>query len=126
MIASAWRKLDIKLVLNGEMHVLRWRRGWYVDEVLFDDRRVATAQGWFGRETIYGLNIGTDRGGEVRLLLTIDPQADWDNWSGEVNLKGVRLETADQTLIAYGSLGPSPMEPFRQLYDRAIKAFGLS
>ena len=107
------------------MHILRWRRGWFVDEVLFDDRRVATSQGLFGRETVFGLAIATENNAEVRLLLSLDATPDWNDWSGAMRLGGVRLETADETLIAQGSLGPDRMEPFRQLYDRAIKAIGL-
>lgn len=125
LLQRAWRKVDIKIAIAGEMHVLRWRRGWFVDEVLFDDRRVATATGLFSRETIYGLEI--DAGGEtMRLLLTIDPAESWHDWSGEMRPRGVRLETADAALVAFGSLGPDRMEPFRQLYDRAVKSIGLS
>ena len=118
--------MDIKLSLDDEMHILRWRRGWFVDEVLFDDRRVATSTGLFGRETIFGLGVKTDAGEEVRLLFTIDPEESWSDWTGEGRPRGVRLETADQALVSFGSLGPGYAEPFRQLYDRAIKAFGLS
>ena len=126
IIARGWRKLDIKLVLDGDMHVLRWRRGLFMDEVLFDDRRVATAQGLLGRETIFGFEISRDAAEGVRLLLTIDPRMDWNDWSGEGRLAGARLETADETLIAVGSLGPDRIEPFRVLFDRAVKAIGLS
>ncbi len=113
------------------MHILRWRRGWFTDEVFFDDRRVATSSGFFGRETIFGL--GVDAGGDAedkarvtRLLLTIDPEESWSDWTDEGRPRGVRLETADETLISFGSLGPDRMEPFRQLYDRAVQAIGLS
>ncbi|MBB5517751.1 hypothetical protein [Amphiplicatus metriothermophilus] len=27
LIARRWRRVDVKLVIDGEMHVLRWRRG---------------------------------------------------------------------------------------------------
>lgn len=126
ILQRAWRKIDIKLSVDGDMHILRWRRGLFVDEVLFDDRRVATATGLFGRETIYGLNIETEKGGSAKLILMVDPGEDWRDWSGDMRPGGVRLETADQALIAFGSLGPDRAEPFRQLYDRAIKAIGLS
>ena len=108
------------------MHVLRWRRGLFADEVLFDDRRVATAKGMFNRENIFGLGLNADAGGEIRLLFTVDTEEDWTDWSGDMKPGGVRLETADDTLIAYGNLGPDRMEPFRQLYDRAIQSLGLS
>ena len=126
ILQRAWRKVDIKLSIDGEMHVLRWRRGWFVDEVLFDDRRVATSSGLFGRETIFGLSIQQDDDRQLKLLLMIDVEAAWDDWTGEMKPRGVRLETADAPLIAYGSLGPDRVEPFREVFDRAVKAIGLS
>ncbi len=126
LLRRVWRNVDIKLSIGGEMHILRWRRGLFIDEVLFDDRRVATTRGVFGREAIYGLNIADDDGEEARLVLMIDAQPDWNDWSGDMRPRGVRLETANDALIALGSLGPDRMEPFRQLFDRAIKAIGLS
>ncbi|MHA7870728.1 MAG: hypothetical protein ACX939_00105 [Hyphococcus sp.] len=126
LLNRAWRKVDIKLAIDGDMHILRWRRGWFVDEVMFDDRRVATATGVFGREALYGLDLEAGEGRRVKLVLMIDPAAAWDDWTGEMPPRGVRLETADSSLIAYGSLGPDRAEPFRQLYDRAVKAMGLS
>lgn len=126
LISRAWRRVDIKLNVDGEIHVLRWRRGWIVDEVLFDDRRVATSTGIFGRETIYGLSVKNTDDRESRLLLTIDPEAAWNDWTDTGRPRGVRLETADEALIAFGSLGPDRAEPFRQLYDQAINALGLS
>jgi len=126
LLSRAWRKVDIKLSIDGDMHILRWRRGWFVDEVLFDDRRVATTTGLFSREAIFGLNVEAGSSGSVKLVLMIDAAAGWDDWSGEMKPRGVRLETADDALIAYGSFGPDRTEPFRQLYDRAIKAIGLS
>jgi hypothetical protein len=126
LLQRAWRKVDVKLSIDGEMHILRWRRGVFIDEVLFDDRRVATATGLFSRETIYGLNIEAGETREIKFVLMIDPQPDWTNWSGDPRPRGLRLETADVALIAIGSLGPDRAEPFRQLYDRAVRAFGLS
>ena len=126
LITRAWRRIDVKLTIDGELHVLRWRRGWLVDEVLFDERRVATSIGLWGRDAIFGLNIKTPDGGEARMLLSIDPEADWTDWSGSSRPSGVRLETADDALIAVGSLGPDRTEPFKRLFDRAIAAAGLS
>ncbi|NOX81532.1 MAG: hypothetical protein GXP06_00785 [Alphaproteobacteria bacterium] len=125
LLQRAWRKVDIKLSIDGDMHILRWRRGWFVDEVLFDDRRVATSSGVFNRETIFGLGIETSAKTDVRLVFMIDTEAGWNDWSGEMKPRGVRLETADTALIAYGSLGPDRAEPFRQLFDRAVRAIGL-
>lgn len=125
LLKRAWRKVDIKLTIDGDLHILRWRRGWIVDEVLFDDRRVATSTGWFGRESLFGLDIGLADDRRVRLVFVIDAEPDWNDMSGAAAPRGVRLETADAALIAFGSLGPDRMEPFRQLFDRAIKAVGL-
>ncbi len=125
LLNRAWRKVDIKLSIDGEMHILRWRRGWFVDEVLFDDRRVATTTGLFSREAIFGLNVDISEEKSVRLVFMIDAVAGVNDWSGEMKPRGVLLETADQALVAYGSLGPDRIEPFRALYDRAIKAIGL-
>ena len=126
VLQRAWRKVDIKLSIDGEMHILRWRRGLFVDEVLFDDRRIATSTGLFTRETIYGLDVETEKAARAKLVLMVDVAQDWADWSGEMKPRGIRLETADTALIAYGSLGPDRAEPFRELYDRAIKAIGLS
>lgn len=126
LLHRAWRKVDIKLAIDGDLHILRWRRGWFVDEVLFDDRRVATATGLFGRESIFGLDIDAGENSGVKIVLMIDGSMDPNDWSGDMRPRGVRLESADQELIAIGSLGPDQAEPFRQLYDRAIKAIGLS
>ncbi|VAV92944.1 hypothetical protein MNBD_ALPHA05-853 [hydrothermal vent metagenome] len=125
LLQRAWRKVDVKLSIDGDMHILRWRRGWFVDEVLFDDRRVATSSGIVNRETIFGLGIETSAKTEVRLVFMIDTAEAWNDWSGEWKPRGVRLETADTALIAYGSLGPDRAEPFRQLFDRAVRAIGL-
>lgn len=122
LLSRAWRKVDVKLAIDGDLHVLRWRRGWFADKVLFDDRRVATAAGVFSRESIFGLDIAAGDGG-VRLVFMIDADADWN---GAMRPRGVRLESAEEELIAVGSLGPDRWEPFRQLYDRAVKAIGLS
>lgn len=126
LLRRAWRNVDVKLAIDDDMHVLRWRRRMFFDEVLFDDRRVAVSKGLFDRETIYGLSIAGEGGREMKLVFMIDGRPDWNDWSGDMRPRGVRVETADAALIAVGSLGPDRMEPFRQLYDRALKAIGLS
>ncbi len=126
LLKNAWRNVDVKLSIDGDLHVLRWRRGWFFDRVLFDDRVVATSSGLFGRETLYGLDMRTEDDTPLRMLFTIDArESEWD-MSGEGKPRGVRLETADTVLLAHGSLGPDRAEPFRQIYDRAIKALGLA
>lgn len=126
LLQRAWRKVDIKVAIDGDMHILRWRGGWFVDEVLFDDRRVATSKGVFSREGIFGLSVNLDEDRNVKFVLMIDAQPGWDDFTGETKPRGVRLETADEALIAIGSFGPDRVEPFRELYDRAIKAIGLA
>ena len=126
LLLRVWRRVDIKLSIDGEMHLLRWRRGMFNDEVLFDDRRVATARGLFGREGVFGLDIEAANGARIKLVLMIDAEPDWNSMSGDMRPRGVRLESAEASLIAVGSCEPDRAEPFRQLYDRAVKAFGLS
>jgi hypothetical protein len=126
LISRDWRKVDIKLRVGDDLHVLRWRRRWFIDEVLFDDRRVATTSGMFGRESIFGLEVKAPTGDARRLLFSIDTQSDWTDWEGSGRPRGVRLETADAALLAIGSLGPDRTEPFKKLFDRAVEAIGLS
>ncbi len=126
LISRAWRRVDIKMNISGDMHLLRWRRRWFIDEVLFDDRRVATSAGLFGREALFGMEVKAPSGEAMRLLLSIDPESDWTDWTGSGRPRGVRLETADNALVAIGSLGPDRTEPFKKLFDRAIEAVGLS
>ncbi|MBT8471536.1 MAG: hypothetical protein HKN14_06630 [Marinicaulis sp.] len=116
----------MKLSIDGELHILRWRRGWFVDEVLFDDRRVATSQGLFAREAFFGFDINTGAGGSTKMVLLIDANMAWDEWTGEMRPPGVRLETAAETLIAAGSFDTERPSTFRDLYDRAVKSLGLS
>lgn len=122
LLNRAWRKVDIKIAIGADLHVLRWRRGVFIDEVLFDDRRVATAKGLFSREQIFGLEVGHENGDCTKLLLIVDATPDWNDWSGDMKPRGVRLESADRALIAVGSCSPDRGEPFRELYDQSIKA----
>lgn len=126
LISRAWRKVDIKLSVGPDLHILRWRRRWCIDEVLFDDRRIAISSGWLGRESIFGLEVKAPSGEVQRLLLSIDPETDWTDWKGTGRPCGVRLESADTALIAIGSLGPDRTEPFKKLFDRAAASIGLS
>ncbi len=126
LLTHAWRKVDIKLTIDGDMHILRWRRRLFSDEVLIDGRQVAQSSGLWGRETVFGLAMRLEREQEVRLLLSIDPnQSTWD-WSGDMRPRGIRLETADETLVEFGSLGVDRTVSFSEVYDRALKALGLS
>ena len=125
LITRSWRKVDIKLSIDGKLHVLRWRRGWFVDEVLFDDRRIATSTGLFGREAMFGLDLKTEAGEAVRLLFSVDGEPVWNDWTGEMRPRGVRLETADEELIAFGSLGGARRVPFEALFGAARSVHGL-
>ncbi len=106
-------QIDIKLVIDGDLRLLRWRRRMLCDEVLLDGRRVRTARGMFGRETVFGLTFNSSDdfdGPGQRLLLTVDPTTDWcdpSTWADDAAFsrpRGVRLETADKVLLAHGSL----------------------
>ncbi|MEL6362901.1 MAG: hypothetical protein AAFR21_17655 [Pseudomonadota bacterium] len=126
LINRAWRRVDVKLAIDGDMHVLRWRRGWFSDDVFFDDRRIAQSTGLFGRETMFGLAMKDDNEVEHRMIFTIDTSENAWDWSGEMRPGGVRLETANDTLIAYGTLAPSSRDNFKSMFDKAVKALGLA
>lgn len=121
LIGRKWRAIDIKLVERGAMRVLRWRRGWLNDRLYLDEREIARVGGLFGRETVYGLELAGD-GAPLRLLLTVDPnQDDWD-FTGSGQPRGVRLESANEVLLAIGSLDPTPKTPFLDMFDNAVRA----
>jgi hypothetical protein len=104
------KKVDIKLVINGEMHLLAWRRHAFHDEVTVNGVRQHESRGIGKRETLYGLVFGKSREGEggLRLLFTVDPRQDMNtmDWSGHTRLRGVRLESAEGVLMSYGNLDP--------------------
>lgn len=125
VVSCGWRRVDLKLTIDGELHVLRWRRGFIVDEVLFDERRVATSTGLFGRESMFGFDIKGDDGAPTRLLLTIDTQPDYADCNASMAPRGVRLETADAALVAHGSFAPLRARDESSLM-RALRAFGLA
>ena len=125
LLARAWRRVDVKLSVDGRMHVLRWRRTMFHDAVYFDDRRIAVSKGWSGRETTFGLEATREGGEPLRLLFIVDPEPDWADWSGTMRPRGVRLESAERPLLAVGTLGADRGEPFRKLFDDAVKALGL-
>jgi len=121
LLTRAWRRIDVKIVLDGEIRLLRWRRGWLNDALWLDDRKIAEVRGLSGRETVYGLVFG-ENGREERALFTVDAQAGpWD-WSGESRPRGVRIETADRVLPGCGALYPAATHPFKDLFDAAVAA----
>lgn len=130
LISRRWCRIDLKLALDGQLHVIRWRRGLLADAVYFDGRKVAQSDGIFGRETIFGLEMNTADGAVVRMLLSVDPAENVWDMKGDMRPGGVRLETADEVLLAIGTLGPGRIDRMRQtfgvMYDRASRLLGLS
>ncbi|MEL6364481.1 MAG: hypothetical protein AAFR11_06540 [Pseudomonadota bacterium] len=122
LLQRRWRVVDVKIVVDGTMRLLRWRRGWLQDRLFLDEREVARVGGLFGRESVFGLVLETS-GGDKRLLLTIDTTEDGWDFSGESAPRGVRLETAEETLLAFGSLDPNRERPFLTMFENAVRAF---
>ena len=122
------RKIDIKLMINGEMHLLAWRRHAFYDEVLVNGVRQHDSRG-FSRETLYGLIFGKNREGEggVRVLFSVDPKPDWAsmNWNGEMRLSGVRLEAGEGVLLSYGTLDPQSFQKPATFTDWVKKTMGI-
>lgn len=121
------KRVDIKLVINGEMHLLAWRRHTFRDEVLVNNVVQQTSKG-ATRETLYGLVFGKEPTGEggTRVLFTIDPKADWNtDWDGAAKLKGVRLEWAEGVLLSYGSLDPRAYTAPTTFVEWAKKNLGI-
>lgn len=125
LIARRWRQVDVKLVVDGELHMLRWRRRAFHDEVLFDDRRVASAKGLFNRDATFGLEVKTATGSE-RTLFTVDSEPDYSDWNGTSRPRGVRLESKDRVLIGVGSLKEKkPGRGAASAWERAFVDLGL-
>lgn len=108
LVRADAKNVDIKLVIDGQMHLLAWRRRLVGDEVLVNGVRQQASGGLWGRETVYGLVFGRNEYGEggERLMLSIDPREDYSDWSGHPRLRGVRLESANGLLLSFGSLDP--------------------
>lgn len=126
LITRKWRRVDIKVSISGEMHVLSWRRRVFSDVVTFDGRQMASASGLIGRDSLFAFILRDDNEIDHRLLLTIDPETSGWDWSGEMRPRGVRLETSDTVLTAFGSLDEGSGDGFAQLFERAIKSIGLA
>lgn len=119
-------QVDMKIVSGERMHVLSWRRTLFWDEVLLDGKRQAHSSGMWGREKVYGLVFGRDdegNGGE-RVMLLLDPKSD-NNWSDTQKISGIRLETANGPLLAYGSLDPKSLEKPATFADWMKKQMGM-
>ena len=120
------RAIDIKLLIDGQMHILQWRRNMFWDAVLVDGKAQHKTAGLWGRETVFGLVFGQDengRGGE-RMILTVDPSdADWTGMTRSAS--GVRLETATGPLIAHGTLDPKTYEKPKNWSEYIRKKMGV-
>ena len=120
-------EVDVKIVNGERMHVLQWRKRFFYDEVLLDGERQATSYGLWGREKVYGLVFGRDETGEggTRIMMIVDPR--WDgNWFAQhYNISGLRLETRDGPLVAYGSLDPKSLEKPTNFTDWVKKNIGI-
>jgi hypothetical protein len=120
-------QVDIKIVKGDEMHVLQWRRRLLGDEVLLDGKRQALSNRFWNREKVYGLVFGRDNTGEggTRVMLLIDPSNE-DHWFGTSRkLAGVRLETVEGPLVAYGTLDPQTLEKPSTFGDWMKKNIGM-
>jgi hypothetical protein len=125
LISRRWRQVDLKLVVDGELHMLRWRRRTFHDEVLFDDRRVASAQGLFNRDATFGLEVKTATGVE-RMLFTVDSAPGDADWNGTMRPRGVRLESKDRVLVGVGSLKQKKSGPgAASAWERVFADLGL-
>lgn len=121
--------VDIKIMTGKDMHVLQWRRNMFWDELLLDGKRQAASKGLWGRESIYGLVFGRNEDGEGgrRVIFTIDTRHDWDSWDwdGYNRPRGVRLETSDELLIAFGTLDPAELEKPATFTEAIKKTLGM-
>ena len=120
-------EIDIKIVSGDKMRVLQWRRRLLNDEVLLDGKLQASSYGLFKREKVYGLVFGRDEtgAGGDRVMLIVDPRTS-DHWTGMSDkLGGVRLETAQGPLLAYGTLDPKTLEKPATFADWMKKSMGM-
>lgn len=124
-------KIDVKVLIDERMHILQWRRHMTHDEVLLDGKTQQTSYGLWGRETIYGLVFGRDEDGKggTQVMFVVDPTADMGSsgyWlSGDSVPSGVRLETANDLLLAFGSLDERAYEKPADFMEWTKKTFGM-
>jgi hypothetical protein len=93
------KKVDVKLMIDGEMHLLAWRRDSF-----------------------------REGEGGVRVLFTVDPNPDWAsmNWNGHTRLSGVRLESGEGVLLSYGNLDPRSFKKPETFQEWVKKTMGIS
>ena len=118
--------VDIKVVIDDNMHVLQWRRNLLWDEVLLNGKRQAHSSGFTGRERVYGLVFGADENGQggEHVMLLIDPSTE-DSWSSSSRLSGVRLEAKHGPIVSYGTLDPQSFEKPATFADWMKKNMGM-
>lgn len=128
LVRVALHEVDIKIVADERMHVLQWRRNLLWDEVLLDGKRQASSHGLFNREKVYGLVFGRDEDGKGghQVMLILDPgYGAYDYSNNGQRLKGVRLESVDGALVAYGSLDAKALEKPATFADWMKKSMGM-
>jgi len=128
LVRVSLHEVDIKSVADQRMPALQWRRNLLWDEVLLDGKPQASGHGLFNREKVYGLvfDRGEDGKGAHQVMLILDPgygACDYSN-NGQ-RLKGVRLESVDGALVAYGSLDPKLPEKPATFADWMKKSIGM-
>ena len=128
LVRVSLHQVDIKIVTGeGEMHVLQWRRNLLWDEVLLDGKRQGHSGG-FSREKVYGLVFGkkSDGTGGTKVMLLLDPSTSHGNWGNpNQQLSGVRLETAEGPIVAFGTLDPKNLEKPATFSDWMKKTMGM-
>ncbi len=128
IVRLSLHQVDFKIINGEQMHVLQWRRNLLWDEVLLDGKRQAHSRGLWGREKVYGLVFGRepDGSGGTRVMLILDPKTEYGNWGNpNQRISGVRLETADGPIIAYGTLDPKSLEKPATFADWMKKNMGM-
>ena len=128
LVRVSLHQVDIKVVTeDDEMHVLQWRRNLLWDEVLLNGKRQAHSSG-FSREKVYGLVFGKapDGSGGTKVMLLLDPSTSYGNWGNpNQQIAGVRLETADGPVVAFGTLDPKNLQKPATFSDWMKKTMGM-
>ncbi|MEO0786874.1 MAG: hypothetical protein AAFY10_14355, partial [Pseudomonadota bacterium] len=126
LVSLTSSEVDLKIMSGDNMHVLQWRRRMFWDDVLLDGKLQARSTGLWGREKVYGLVFGRDETGDggTRVMLIVDPRdLDWSGMGDKI--AGVRVETANGPLLAYGTLDPKSLEKPGTFADWMKKQIGM-
>ena len=75
----------------------------------------------------YGLVFGADETGQngTQVMLLLDPSTEQGNWSTSQRLSGVRLESKDGPIVAYGTLDPQALQKPATFADWMKKTMGM-